>query len=94
MGDEIETSLLVGLISDERDTSFIIKLSLTAWTGQVAYLQRNQNSQMDATNRLSNLRVHYKREVRKLEKIWVMCVCLLSVVNSKVFYSDSMGDVG
>lgn len=30
MGDEIETSLLVGLISDERDTSFIIKLSLTA----------------------------------------------------------------
>jgi hypothetical protein len=36
MGDEIETSLLVGLISDERDTSFIIKLSLTAWAGQVS----------------------------------------------------------
>ena len=39
MGDENETSLLVGLISDERDTSFIIKLSLTAvHPAEIAYL--------------------------------------------------------
>ena len=39
MGDEYETSLLVGLISDERDTSFIIKLSLTAaHPAEIAYL--------------------------------------------------------
>ena len=37
MGDESETSLLVGLISDERDTSFIIKLSLKSSLGLVAY---------------------------------------------------------
>ena len=36
MGDEKETSLLVGLISDERDTSFIIELSLP--TGNISYL--------------------------------------------------------
>ncbi len=41
MGDEKETSLLVGLISDERDTSFIIKLSLTVQTGDSTLPLRN-----------------------------------------------------
>ena len=61
MGDEIETSLLVGLISDERDTSFIIKISLTALPGQIAYLEGNHNMLEDDSNQCSDLCVHYKK---------------------------------
>ena len=61
MGDEIETSLLVGLISDERDTSFIIKISLTAQPGQIAYLEGNHNMLDDSSNRCSDLCVYYKK---------------------------------
>jgi hypothetical protein len=53
--------LLVGLISDERDTSFIIKISLTALPGQIAYLEGNHNMLEDDSNQCSDLCVHYKK---------------------------------
>ena len=83
MGDEKETSLLVGLISDERDTSFIIKLSLTVRTGDSSLPLLEMCSIRPLMFRVWTMQscLNYKRRgrVRKLEKIWVMCfVCVKS----------------